>query len=45
MKDGEEMFHYDGQVGQIFKIWIVNILLNIVTLSLYRFWAKIRMRR
>lgn len=36
---------YDGKTGQVYKIWIVTILLSIVTLGIYRFWGKTRMRR
>ena len=36
---------YDGRLGELYGIFIVNILLSIVTLGFYRFWAKTRMRR
>lgn len=36
---------FSGNGGEYFKIWIVNILLTIVTLSLYLPWAKVRTRR
>lgn len=36
---------YDGQSGAVFKIWFVNFLLCVVTLWIYRPWAKTRMRR
>ena len=38
-------FEYDAKVGQIYKIWIVNVLLSIITLGIYRFWGKTRVRR
>lgn len=38
-------FEYDAKVGQIYKIWIVNVLLSIITLGIYRFWGKTRIRR
>lgn len=36
---------FEGQGGELFGIWIVNTLLTIVTLGLYHFWGKVRMRR
>ena len=35
--------HADGWA--LFKIFIVNLLLTVLTLGIYRFWAKTRMRR
>jgi uncharacterized membrane protein YjgN (DUF898 family) len=37
------MFH--GSAGTLFGIWLVNILLTLVTLGVYRFWGKVRVRR
>ncbi|PYF78348.1 uncharacterized membrane protein YjgN (DUF898 family) [Marinomonas alcarazii] len=36
---------FNGSGLEYFKIWIVNILLTIVTLGLYRPWAKVRTLR
>ncbi|HAU67885.1 MAG TPA: DUF898 domain-containing protein [Gammaproteobacteria bacterium] len=36
---------FNGSGSEYFKIWIVNILLTIVTLTLYYPWAKVRNRR
>lgn len=36
---------YEGRTGEIFRIWIVNLLLKIVTLGIYTFWGKTRMRK
>lgn len=36
---------YDGQTGQVYKIWLLNILMNIITLGIYSFWGKTRMRQ
>jgi len=36
---------FNGKGFEFFKIWIVNVLLTIVTLSLYAPWAKVRTRR
>jgi uncharacterized membrane protein YjgN (DUF898 family) len=38
-------FVYDGRLGQLYWIFIKNILLFIVTFSIWRFWGKTRMRR
>ena len=37
--------HFHGTGGSLFGIRLVNILLTIVTLGLYYFWAKVRVRR
>lgn len=36
---------YDGSVGEIYKIWLINVLLNMCTLGIYSFWGKTRLRR
>ena len=36
---------FTGSGSEYFRIWIVNLLLSIVTLSLYRPWAKVRRLR
>ena len=36
---------FDGQAGEWFGIWIVNLLLSIVTLGIYSAWAKVRRNR
>ncbi|MDJ0946619.1 MAG: DUF898 family protein [Kiloniellales bacterium] len=36
---------YDGQAGEVAKIALVNSVLGLVTLGIYRFWAKTRLRR
>lgn len=38
-------FVYDGRLGELYWIFIKNILLFIVTFSIWRFWGKTRMRR
>jgi uncharacterized membrane protein YjgN (DUF898 family) len=38
-------FTYDGRLGELYGIFIVNLLLSIVTLGFYRFWGKTRIRR
>jgi uncharacterized membrane protein YjgN (DUF898 family) len=36
---------YDGELSQIARIWLVNLGLFVVTLSLYRFWGRTRIRQ
>jgi len=36
---------FKGNGFEFFKIWIVNVLLTIVTLSIYAPWAKVRTKR
>lgn len=36
---------YRGEVGEIWRLALVTTLLTVVTLGVYRFWAKTRMRR
>jgi uncharacterized membrane protein YjgN (DUF898 family) len=36
---------YSGRVGALYWIFIKIILLNLVTLAIYRFWGKTRLRR
>jgi uncharacterized membrane protein YjgN (DUF898 family) len=35
----------DGRVGELFVLFIINLLLSIVTLGIYRFWGKTRIRK
>ena len=36
---------YDSRTGQVYKIWLLNLLLNIITLGVYSFWGKTRLRK
>ena len=36
---------HHGEVFDLFGIFIVNLLLTVVTIGIYRFWAKTRIRR
>lgn len=36
---------FTGKASEFFRIWIVNLFLSIVTLSIYSAWAKVRTRR
>ncbi|HTH15806.1 MAG TPA: YjgN family protein [Magnetospirillum sp.] len=38
-------FSHVGGTGAVIRLSLVNLLLNIVTLSLWRFWGKTRVRR
>ncbi len=35
----------NGRFGELFVLFIINILLGIVTLGIYRFWGKTRIRK
>jgi uncharacterized membrane protein YjgN (DUF898 family) len=37
--------HYDAQLGQIYKIWILNLILSFFTLGIYSFWGRTRLRK
>lgn len=36
---------YDGQTGQLYKIWFLNLIMKIITLGIYSFWGKTRLRK
>ena len=36
---------FDGTIGDLYRIFLVNLLLNIVTIGIWRFWGITRMRR
>lgn len=36
---------FTGSAGEYFRIWIVNLCLNVLTLGLYSPWAKVRRKR
>lgn len=38
-------FEFTGKLGEFFLIFIVNLALNIVTLTTFRFWGRTRVRR
>jgi uncharacterized membrane protein YjgN (DUF898 family) len=35
----------DGRFGELFVLFIINVLLGILTLGFYRFWGKTRIRK
>ena len=41
----EPLLVYDGRIGDLYRIFLVNLLLNIVTLGIWRFWGITRTRR
>ncbi|MAH80280.1 MAG: hypothetical protein CMP39_01145 [Rickettsiales bacterium] len=43
--DTNTKIQYSGSTSQIFKIWILNLLLNIITVGIYGFWGRTRMRQ
>jgi uncharacterized membrane protein YjgN (DUF898 family) len=40
-----QALYYDGRLGELYRIFLVNLLLTIITLGIYRFWAITRWRR
>jgi len=41
----QQMLHYDGKLADLYRIYLVNLLLTIVTLGIWRFWGMTRLRR
>jgi len=44
---GQQLHHleHDGQGGELFVIFLVNLALTVLTLGVYRFWGKTRIRQ
>ncbi len=40
-----QALHYDGRIGQLYRIFLVNLLLTVITIGIFRFWAITRWRR
>ena len=36
---------YDGLTSQVYKIWLLNFFMQIITLGIYSFWGKTRLRK
>ncbi len=36
---------YTGQIPHIYGIWLLNIILSIMTLGIYSFWGRVRLRK
>ncbi len=43
-RDSPNRLDHHGIVGELFKIHLVNVVLTILTLGIYRFWARTRIR-
>ena len=43
--DTRAVLVYDGTIAELFGIFLLNLLLTIITLGIYRFWAITRIRR
>jgi uncharacterized membrane protein YjgN (DUF898 family) len=39
------VLRYDGRIGELYGIFLINILFTILTLGIFRFWAITRYRR
>jgi len=45
MATEEHAITFHGRGGELFGVYIVNLCLTLVTLGIYRFWAKVRVLR
>ena len=46
--DHEQPMHkleYDGTIGGLYWIFLKNVVLGLLTLTIYRFWGKTNLRR
>ena len=43
--EGHTTIRFTGRFWPLFKIWLGNLLLSVITLSFYRFWGRTRVRR
>ena len=43
--DTSETFEFTGNRGPFFRLLLINLLLTILTLGIYRFWAKTKVRK
>jgi uncharacterized membrane protein YjgN (DUF898 family) len=43
--DSVHRLRFLGEGGELFGIFVVNVLLTLLTLGIYSFWAKVRTRR
>lgn len=41
----EPILTYDGVIGEVVRLGAANLIVTVLTLGLYRFWGKSRMRR
>lgn len=40
-----QKIHYDARLGQLYKIWLLNLIFSIFTLGIYSFWGRTRLRK
>lgn len=40
-----QAFVYDGRISELYGVFLLNLLLTIITLGIFRFWAITRLRR
>ncbi|OAJ54114.1 hypothetical protein A6V36_35400 [Paraburkholderia ginsengiterrae] len=45
LDEKQPLLTYDGKIGELYGIFIKNLLLQIITLGIYRFWATTNTRR
>lgn len=45
MSDQEQRFSFRGSGGELFGIYIVNMILTAVTLGIYSFWARVKIQK
>ncbi|WGS54288.1 YjgN family protein [Paraburkholderia sp. D15] len=45
LEQKQPLLTYDGKIGELYGIFIKNLLLQIITLGIYRFWATTNTRR
>jgi uncharacterized membrane protein YjgN (DUF898 family) len=45
VRKGHTHARYDGRTRELFVVYLQNIVLTVLTLGVYRFWAKVRMTR
>ena len=39
------LLEYDGETGSLYGVWLKNLVLLIITLGIYRAWARTNIRR
>lgn len=44
-RDLIHLLHFHGSGGELFGIFVVNVLLTLLTLGVYSFWAKVKTRQ
>ncbi|MFT4542161.1 MAG: uncharacterized membrane protein YjgN (DUF898 family)/Flp pilus assembly protein TadD [Planctomycetota bacterium] len=45
MPRGHTGMTYDGNAKELFRLYLQHVVLTILTLGIYRFWAKVEMKR